>query len=86
MPSLSRLLVLMCALTTAGSADARRQGAFERADFDRDHMLTRMEACRGVTPALCRHFDRIDLNGDRQLSRAEVRAWNKRPKGKPRRR
>jgi hypothetical protein len=68
-------------------AQAAKPAQFNRADIDRDRVITRIEACRGATPALCRHFDRIDLNGDRVLSRAEVRAWNTRtkPHRKPRR-
>lgn len=68
------------ALSLSTAAVAAKPGNFNRADLDRDRVITRIEACRGATPALCRHFDRIDLNGDRVLSRAEVRAWNERTK------
>lgn len=67
-------------LTLPAAAQASKPANFNRADIDRDRVITRIEACRGTTPALCRHFDRIDLNGDRVLSRSEVRAWNARTK------
>lgn len=67
-------------LTLPAAAQASKPTHFNRADIDRDRVITRIEACRGATPALCRHFDRIDLNGDRVLSRSEVRAWSARTK------
>ncbi|MCX8098691.1 MAG: EF-hand domain-containing protein [Casimicrobiaceae bacterium] len=70
-------VVLLASPAEAGRGPG---GQFQKADFDRDGLLSPMEACRGLSPALCQHFDQIDLNRDRALSREEVQDWHLRTK------
>lgn len=69
------VLVLLPGLATA--ADGSRAAAqFRRADADSNGALSRAEAERGM-PALARHFDRIDADGDGSITPFEIRAWRK---------
>ncbi len=50
---------------------SRADERFNKADVDRNGMLSRAEAGQGSS-RLARHFDAIDVNGDGQLSRDEL--------------
>ena len=70
-------LVLFPAVVMAATgASGRAAGQFRRADEDANGSLSRAEAERGA-PALARHFDAIDVNGDGGITPYEIRAWRK---------
>ena len=74
------LLSLSPAFAASPGTDARLSAQFKQADVDRNGMLSRAEAERGV-PQLAKHFDAIDANRDGQISAEEIRAWRRSAKG-----
>jgi hypothetical protein len=61
-------------------------GKVTRADVNRDGALTKVEACAGRTPDVCKNFSRMDANVDGVVTRREIRDFNNARrvmKGKP---
>ncbi|TAG45110.1 MAG: hypothetical protein EAZ30_16240 [Betaproteobacteria bacterium] len=66
-------LVVSATMSTAFSATPNK---FSSADTNRDRALSRVEACAGKTRSVCKNFNRIDVNRDGVVTRAEIRSFN----------
>ena len=68
-------VALMAVATIASAAPNRGTGSFGGADANKDRALSKAEACTGKTPAVCKRFERMDVNRDGVVSRAEIKAF-----------
>lgn len=67
--------VLVAGFALAGMASAAGNGKIAAADSNKDRALSKVEACAGKTPRICKNFEAIDANKDGQVTRAELRAY-----------
>ena len=66
---------LLALATTASAAPNRGAGSFGGADANKDRALSKAEACTGKTPSVCKRFERMDVNRDGMVTRAEIKAF-----------
>ena len=75
MKTLGSLVLTVLVAMIATAATAAPTGKFAGADANKDKALTKVEACAGKTPRICKSFERIDANRDGSVTRAEIHAF-----------
>jgi len=68
-------LAAIALIAVASSASAAPHRGFNGADVNKDRALSKAEACAGKTPTICKRFERMDLNKDGVVTRAEIKAF-----------
>jgi len=86
--ALALLMPLLALAQERAPTDARRERSeladerFRAADANHDNLVSRAEAEKSL-PTLAPKFDKIDANGDGQLSRDELREAGEKMNAKP---